>query len=623
MRNDLENKNIINIKYHNYIYGYKKPHNAYELIKKYRSIFITQYSGNEKILRIPQKILDMPVEGIGHPILLPDSKNTKYCKLFMNNKFMEELLIPEGILYIGSNVFNGCINLRKVRLPKSLKSIGEGAFKGCINLQKINIPTETYEIGKTAFEGCVKLSRKIQNIITERVNIDFKYSVLNEDGTQIIAITEFLEKKAMLYSRIIEGISGNNDTKKTIFIPEKINGIPIRQIKNIFTELNDLYLDEFNEPLDKTLFISAGINHIDAEAIIDFIEIEVSPKNMSFSVVNNILFDHELTELKFCSRKQTGSFSVPDGVTKIGIAAFKGCNRLTSVSIPKTVKIIDKSAFERCFNLKEVIFDKNNKFFHYENRKIINRKGETIANLRRDKTGSKIMDMPKISSETKCLFTYDFNSYLNNYQITGFKGKGKTITIPEKINDRSVSEIITHAFKGCSTITVIKIPKTIAYIGEAAFIGCRNLGSVRVDPENPNFTDIDGILYDKKCNKLIFCPQSRLGSLVLHSKTNDIAPGAVDDYSKLSKKTGKRIRKLFKINQNELEYEAHEENNEWHAVITGYRGIGGHCSIPEEIDGIKVKRIEKITGYGTGVKSISVSDEVIIDDPDIKALLIR
>ena len=47
-------------------------------------------------------------------------------------------------------------------------------------------------------------------------------------------------------------------------------------------------------------------------------------------------------------------FVVPEGVTKIGIAAFYRCTSLRSVVIPNSVTLIDLSAFSCCYNLESV-----------------------------------------------------------------------------------------------------------------------------------------------------------------------------------------------------------------------------------------------------------------------------
>ena len=82
--------------------------------------------------------------------------------------------------------------------------------------------------------------------------------------------------------------------------------------------------------------------------------IEVADGNMSFAVVDNILYSRNKTILKYYPPKREGtSFSVPDFVTKIDSYAFYGC-KLVSIHIPNTVTDIGILSFKNCSNLNSL-----------------------------------------------------------------------------------------------------------------------------------------------------------------------------------------------------------------------------------------------------------------------------
>lgn len=78
------------------------------------------------------------------------------------------------------------------------------------------------------------------------------------------------------------------------------------------------------------------------------------------------------------------------------------------------------------------------------------------------------------------------------------------ITIPD-----SVTEIHEYAFQACRSIEEIYISKGVKKIEDKAFQGCRQLKSVEVDPLNENFYSVDGVLFGKELNLLIKYPASK------------------------------------------------------------------------------------------------------------------
>ena len=79
--------------------------------------------------------------------------------------WQENVVVPEGIKYIGADAFNAYSTqtpnnmetLKSITLPESLISIGKTAFRACKALESITIPKNVSEIGDGAFTGCSNL----------------------------------------------------------------------------------------------------------------------------------------------------------------------------------------------------------------------------------------------------------------------------------------------------------------------------------------------------------------------------------------------------------------------------------------------------------------------------------
>ena len=88
-------------------------------------------------------------------ILYDKDKTTIKC--YPAGKKNESYTINDGVMYIGSEAFEYCVNLKSVIIPNSVKSIEAYAFIGCANLRSVTIPDSVTQIDREAFENCKNL----------------------------------------------------------------------------------------------------------------------------------------------------------------------------------------------------------------------------------------------------------------------------------------------------------------------------------------------------------------------------------------------------------------------------------------------------------------------------------
>ena len=58
--------------------------------------------------------------------------------LYIDNQLITDLVVPDGVSYIGRNAFDRCSCLNSITIPNSVKTINERAFWYCTNLTSIN-----------------------------------------------------------------------------------------------------------------------------------------------------------------------------------------------------------------------------------------------------------------------------------------------------------------------------------------------------------------------------------------------------------------------------------------------------------------------------------------------------
>ena len=99
------------------------------------------------------------------------------------------------------------------------------------------------------------------------------------------------------------------------------------------------------------------------------------------------------------------------------------------------------------------------------------------------------------------------------------------VVIPEFApNGDRVTDVAAMAFYGCTTVQALQIPASVRYIGNLAFAACSELAYISVSPSNPDYRDVDGVLYSADESRLILYPPMRAGSSVeIRTVTAEIA----------------------------------------------------------------------------------------------------
>ena len=76
----------------------------------------------------------------------------------------------------------------------------------------------------------------------------------------------------------------------------------------------------------------------------------------------------------------------------------------------------------------------------------------------------------------------------------------------------SVTSIGMQAFSDCSGLTSVTIPSSVTSIGAWAFSYCTGLNCISVENGNPNYCDIDGVLFNKNQTILFQYPARKIAT---------------------------------------------------------------------------------------------------------------
>lgn len=211
-----------------------------EGITKINEETFVNYKG-EKVIVLPSTLEELEFDSFydrcHHVERIDFSKVTKLTTfpeyLFSNLKYLREIIIPEGVTEIESDVFNKCKRLKKIVLPNTLEKIGDG-IDSCPALQEIVFPKncKLKELPKYFLNEANQIETFVIPYGIETVgdplwvNGNLKELYVPPTVTEIGAITEDFENKVdvYLYAYNIEDINTLSADAKTLYVmPEVFN----------------------------------------------------------------------------------------------------------------------------------------------------------------------------------------------------------------------------------------------------------------------------------------------------------------------------------------------------------------------------------------------------------------
>lgn len=289
------------------------------------------------------------------------------ANLFMNYTALQTVNLPEDVISIGDNAFNGCTNLTKVVNLDKVKSIGAVAFSN--TKLNVTILNSAQTIGNNAFDNVTTMSQLIlgENL-TSIGAYAFRNTLQSQAGHYWIKVAGAAPKSAA--ANAFDGVM----TKK-LFVPAGVyasyNG------KSPWTQFNIETIVDFpvngTNPSweltwDGTLTILGSVPNYTNESdqpwfpYKNYIKKVVFGSNVT-AVGNNALSYANENESKITE------VVVPATVETIGENAFKNNDQIEEVKA-EGVQTIGNQAFENCSSLEKVKFGKDlssigNKAFNY------------------------------------------------------------------------------------------------------------------------------------------------------------------------------------------------------------------------------------------------------------------
>ncbi|MCJ7801839.1 MAG: leucine-rich repeat domain-containing protein, partial [Candidatus Marinimicrobia bacterium] len=343
-------------------------------------------------------------------IHIPDSVTIIEANAFNNSYGFTSVTFGSNsqLTTINRGAFYFCTSLTSIDSPASVTSIADVVFNGCNNLAMVNFIGNVPTLGVSAFTAPNATAYYSTN--TNNVNLAtyfskiFQYSVAGPNAT----ITSFLPKTyagALVIPDTIEGYTVTAidngvfyqcTSLTSITIPASVtsignncfmfcSGLTSITIPNSVTSIgeNAFYictsLTSITIPASVT-----SIGQFAFQSCTSLTSISVDSSNPNYSSSDGILYNKSQTTLiQYPNGNTRVTYTIPDSVETIGIAAFAGasltsviftldshltsivqnafaaCTNLTSIHIPASLQTIGFEAFWRCRALQSITFEDN------------------------------------------------------------------------------------------------------------------------------------------------------------------------------------------------------------------------------------------------------------------------
>ena len=370
--------------------------------------------------------------------------------------------------------------LVNITLPSTVEYIGRYAFYGCSALTRLDLPGTIEYIGRYAFYGANNL------------NVYF------EGDTLPLYLQENWDAGITGYYVGVQDVVTSGDWAYAVL---NSGNISIIKYNGSETEIDLTTLD-----LDGDIVSIGGYAFYN-------------------TAVTSVVLPDTLTSIQAYAfaRSQISEIVIPANVEYIAKYAFF-YTPLTSVTVApdSDLKVMEQWAFAYTRELNAITLPASlqtmgsNAFYH---------SGITSVNFAEN---SVIAEIPASAFASSALMSVVLPDSVTLIDDNAFRDcvDLQSVTFGEGENLQLMSNVFYN-----TGLTSLYIPANLTYIGEYAFVGLQGLEEFTVDENNPNYSAVDGVLYDKEVSKIVAVPAGKTGSLTLPETLETIGYGAFENSS--------------------------------------------------------------------------------------------
>ena len=349
-----------------------------------------------------------------------------------------------SVTTIADYAFYGADKLVSVKLPSSIVNIGEYAFAECTSLASFTFPASVQNLGGHAFDGAAAIKSYVfpnDSVLTAIGDYAFARNYLLETFSLPLSVTT-IGRGLFADCVSLTQINADND----YFTVDRTNGGLYGQKDSMTYYYLYAVPAKFPGSSNGVITINSGTRIVCAGAF-------------SYTNLYEIAFESKNNSIVF----ESGSVVCPT------LKTFRlNCTTVTFDDLMFSDPISGEEFLPQYFYLDRATSTFVNGYLNSSSFNGIERCEYSDIDGRAEyRPYSEDFGYAMVASGGETTVT-----------VTGYRGTSSVVTIPETINNYSVTVVDNNAFRGNRLITQITFPDTVTRIGEYAFCECENLRKI-------------------------------------------------------------------------------------------------------------------------------------------------
>ena len=285
----------------------------------------------DSLIKIGNRVFEY-VQNMPSKFVIPNNVTSIGTSSFSNASF-SELILGNGLNYIGEYAFEHCDNITQLEIPSSTRTIDTCAFYCCHSLNDVIINPGLERIEQLAFSECTSLTSLI---IPETVS-----SISGRAFARSSSIEWFqVSPQNPYYCSVDDVIYNKNQTVLVSCPPRKMTVT----IPNTVTSIGD-YAFSYNNRIT-SIVIPDRVTRVGLDAFYYCSSLQEVTIGESVTLLDQYSFYE-------CQALETLNIQ-SDVLEEIDNNSFHHCVSLTAIKIPDSVERIGGFAFQDCSSLQQV-----------------------------------------------------------------------------------------------------------------------------------------------------------------------------------------------------------------------------------------------------------------------------